>query len=179
MRKDIIIGDQSVEVNTSAGWLFVYREQFGRDVLSDVVPLLDAFAGASTDFAKAIYKGKTEKEIKSIEEVNVFEVLQTIDPDTLQELIYKAASVESVTIMKILWAMAKNAGGSIPAPIEWANSFEKMPLDEVIPELADSIMEALASTKKYQSLRTMLQKILSRSPHSQSEESQEGLLSKA
>ena len=179
MRKEIIVGDQSVEINTSAGWLFVYREQFGRDILSDVVPLLDAFAGASADVAKAMLKEKNGEKAIASEEIMATEVLRNMDPDTLQELIYKAASLESITLIKMLWAMAKNADESIPAVKQWANTFEVMPMDEIVPEIVNSIMEGLASSKKFQSLQTKLKKIRSRLPRSQSAGSPEALISKA
>ena len=46
MKKTILIEDQPIEINSSLGWLFCYREQFGHDILPDLLPLLDAALGA-------------------------------------------------------------------------------------------------------------------------------------
>lgn len=34
-----------VELNSSMGWFLIYREQFGHDILPDLMPAIDAVFG--------------------------------------------------------------------------------------------------------------------------------------
>lgn len=151
MKKTIMIESQPIEINSSLGWLFCYREQFGHDILPDLLPLLDAALGALAE----AYDGK--------DEINVFEKL---DDDSISRMIVALSTLEAVTVSNILWAMAKNAGET-REPLEWINSFDVFPMDQIVPELFRTIVESSVSSKNSKSLLEKIP-ILSRSQPSQS-----------
>lgn len=146
MRKTIELEGQAVEINSSLGWLFCYREQFGHDILPDLLPLLDAALGALAD----IYDGE--------EEINV---LEKINDETASRIVLALSSLEILTVANILWAMAKNAGET-RNPNQWINDFEVFPFDVVVPETFKAIIESSVSSKNS---KRLLEKIpsLSRS----------------
>lgn len=146
MRKTIELEGQPVEINSSLGWLFCYREQFGHDILPDLLPLLDAALGALAD----IYDGE--------EEINI---LEKIDDETASRIVLALSSLEILTVANILWAMAKNAGET-RNPNQWINDFEVFPFDVVVHETFKAIIESSVSSKNS---KRLLEKIpsLSRS----------------
>ena len=136
MIKTIMIEDQPIEVNTSQGWLFCYREEFGHDILPDLLPLLEAALGAISD----IYD----------EDENA-DLLEKLNEDTVSRIVLSLSSLETLTVLNVLWAMAKNAGNN-QKPFEFANSFEVFPYDTVVPELFWTIVKSSVSSKNLQSL---------------------------
>ena len=40
MEKTIKIGDKDVRLNNNVGWTLAYRDQFGRDILPAIMPIL-------------------------------------------------------------------------------------------------------------------------------------------
>lgn len=139
--------EQKFDVNSAAGWLFIYRSQFGHDILPDLLPMIEGIASAAINVVPQIdTKGK---------EVDVNTVLSHLDMADVSELIYSFAGLESVTIIDILWAMAKNADKSIETPETWINQFEVFPLDTIIPELFELIIKSSVSSKNAKSLQNL------------------------
>ena len=132
MIRTIMIEDQPIEINSSLGWLFCYREQFGHDILPDLLPLLEAAAGAVSDF---------------YEENGVAK----IDNAALEKMVMSLSTLEVLTIVNILWAMARNAGDK-RTPLEFANSFDPFPFETVAPDLFWTIVKSCSSSKNLQSL---------------------------
>lgn len=139
----------SVEVNTSLGWLFAYKNAFGRDILPDLLPILEALVDALS--------GAFEYEEGG--EVDPLAVLKNVDETTIANAFSTLSSLEVVTIINILWAMCKNADKSIPVVDEWVNQFDSFPLDEIVPELFTLIIDSSISTKNSKSLRGILTRI--------------------
>ena len=134
MKKIIEINEgQPIEIDSSLGWLFCYREQFGHDIMPDLLPLLDAALGALNELG---------------EESNVVEML---DEEAVGRIIVALSSLEFVTVINILWAMNKNAGG-MQNPKEFVNQFDVFPMDIVVPELFRVIVESSVSSKNSESL---------------------------
>lgn len=133
MKKIIEIEGQPIEIDSSLGWLFCYREQFGHDIMPDLLPLLDAALGALNELG---------------EESNVVEML---DEEAVGRIIVALSSLEFVTVINILWAMNKNAGG-MQNPMTFANQFDVFPMDIVVPELFRVIVESSVSSKNSESL---------------------------
>ena len=155
MIKTISLEGQPVEINSSLGWLFCYREQFGHDILPDLLPLLDAVLGALAE----IYDGD--------EDINIFEKL---DEETVNRIIVALSSLEVLTVANILWAMAKNAGET-RRPEEWVNDFDVFPLDIVLPEIINAVVNSSVSSKN--SKRLLERMPLLNGLHSQTSQSQE------
>lgn len=154
--------DKSVEVNSSAGWLFVYRETFGRDILPDILPIVES--------AIAGIVGLLEEAGESI---TVESIVTAMRSDSMIDAIAKFSTMEFVTIIQIFWAMAKNADKTLPSVETWANDLEEFPLDIIIPELFNVISASMVSSKNLKRLRGLkdnetVKKMLSGSTQSQS-----------
>ena len=149
MEKKIKLDNKtSITLNNNVGWLFLYKDQFGRDIVPTLVPVLNA----GIDLVFGIYKetgGKITKD--SIMQINT---------DALTDAIYSAAAIESVDMLNIVWALAKNADEEIPGPREWFKQFETFPVDIIAPAVFDLIFKSMVSTKnlkRLQSLKESLQ----------------------
>lgn len=141
-------GKTSITLNNNVGWLFLYKDQFGRDIVPTLVPVLNA----GIDLVFGVYKetgGKISKDS-----------IMSIDTDALTDAIYNAAAIEAVDLLNIVWALAKNADDEIPEPREWFRQFETFPVDVVAPAVFELVFKGMVSTKnlkRLQSLRESLQ----------------------
>lgn len=147
MIKTVQIENQQVEVNTSAGWLYVYRNQFGRDILPDIMPIIESILAAAASILE-----------ESKGEISAETALQAFNNDAMVDAFVKMAGMELVTVFNIFYAMAKNADKTIPQPEDFFNEFEKFPVDEVMPELFYLIVESSVSSKNATSLLEKLRK---------------------
>ena len=136
MIKTIEFEGQKVDLNTSAGWLFAYKNRFGHDIFPDLMPIIESVVGA---LASLLESGETE--------LNAGNVKGLMDDDTITDAFIKLAGMEITTVYQVLWAMAYNADKSIGGPEDFFNSFEKFPLDVIIPELFTAIVESSVSSK--------------------------------
>ena len=144
MIKEINIEGTAVQINSSARWFYIYREQFGRDILLDLMPVLDGIIGALADLTVDELAGlKDMSEAKDI----------VVNASAISDVFIKLAGLEVVTMFNVLWAMAKNADPSTPQPLEFINSFESMPLDVIAPELGKVLIDSCISSKNLESLR--------------------------
>ena len=148
MIKTIEFEGQKVELNTSAGWLFAYKNRFGHDIFPDLMPIVESVVGA---LASLLESGETE--------INAGNVKGLMDDETITDAFIKLAGMEITTIYQVLWAMAYNADKSIGGPEDFFNSFEKFPLDVIIPELFTAIVESSVSSKNGERLLNGLKKI--------------------
>lgn len=126
-----INGKKAFAVDTSMRWLRIYRDTFGHDVLPDIVPLIDA----GLSFMADAINGKD------------------INTDELETQMY---AMEFVMINNVIWALAKNADDKVGDPEEWEDSFDKFPLDEIMPQIVDVLATSYISTKKLKPLKEWL-----------------------
>lgn len=148
MIKTIEFEGQKVDLNTSAGWLFVYRNRFGHDIFPDLMPIIESIVGA---IATMIENGEAEVTPDGIKNL--------MNDDTITDAFIKLAGMEITTVYQVLWAMAYNADKSIGGPEDFFNGFEKFPLDVVIPELFTAIVESSVSSKNGERLLNGLKRI--------------------
>ena len=149
MEKKIKLDNKtSITLNNNVGWLFLYKDQFGSDIVPTLVPVLNA----GIDLVFGVYRetgGKITKD--SIMQINT---------DALTDAIYSAAAIESVDMLNIVWALAKNADEEIPESREWYKQFETFPVDIIAPAVFELIFKSMVSTKnlkRLQSLKESLQ----------------------
>ena len=163
MIKNIDMGNgQTIEINTSNGWLYTYQEQFGHDVLPVLLPAVEALLGAFSDIMK-----KTGTD-------DAREILANIDEDTISDMFITLSGMQLTTVTNIVWAMAKNADNTITNPKDWINQFEVFPWDIIVPQAIGAAIEACISKKKFEKIRgTMKSLNLSASNESQSPQSTE------
>lgn len=144
MEKKIKIGKQSMKLNNNVGWLFVYRDQFGRDIVPAIVPVLNA----GIDLVFGAYQSTGGKITR--------ERIMQMDPNVLKDALLEATAIEAVDLLNIVWAMAKNADEDIDPPREWFNTFDTFPLDEIAPAIFELLFKGLLSTKNWKRLQTIV-----------------------
>lgn len=151
MLKKITLDEgHSIEVNSSMGWLFIYRSAFGRDILPDIMPILESVLMGMADLVE---------DIDDFGELDVKKVFASISGGALNSAFMTLTTMEFITIIQILWAMAKNADKNIPMVDEWAGELETLPLDIVLPELFEILISSMASEKNAKSLQNITKKI--------------------
>lgn len=136
MVKTIKIDDNTeLKLSNNIGWAMEYREQFGHDIIPDLMPVVSAVL--------TLLKEANE---------NGFD-LKAIDGEILQEALINLTGVQFVDFVNLLWAMAKTADDNIPEPKRWVKQFESFPLDIIAPEAFMLLAEGLVSSKNLKGLR--------------------------
>ena len=168
MRRTINIDNHSIEIDTSMGWLFVYKSTFGRDILPDLMPLVEA---ALSGLAEILGSGA----IKCDKSIDPEKALDLMNADALVDMLVKMAGMELTTVLQVFWAMVKNADPYAAPPEAFFGKLERFPMDEVVPTMFYAIVESSVSSKNAKSLlERMRRQIPSLSTWSQSQESTEG-----
>ena len=93
-----------------------------------------------------------------MDESGELEWRKLLDFDTVSSAMISFAGAEFTTALNIIWAMAKNADESIPAPFDWANQFENFPLDKIVPEVLDAVISTVVSEKNRKRLGKLAKK---------------------
>lgn len=140
--------NQSVEVNSSAGWLLLYRETFGRDILPDILPVAETVITAAQEVL-----AETE------DDLSTKAIMKALSNGALIDALGALSTLELVTIIKILWALAKNNDREIPTVYDWANSFETISLDTVAPDLLFLIVDSFSSSKNSERLKELTKRM--------------------
>lgn len=164
MERIITIGNKEVRLNNNVAWTMEYRDQFGKDILPAVMPLLASMIeGVSTIVAEAGEGGEMTT-------ASIAEALQGRSFDVLMPM-YQAEFVDLV--INVTWAMAKAADESIEPPKRWVRQFEEFPLDEVGPAVFDMVLKGFVSSKNLKRLKGIGESLRSLQPsHSTTSSSQ-------
>lgn len=156
MKKVIELNEShSIELDASVGWLIVYRSNFGHDILPDIMPIIESFMGIAVE----ILQKSTAKNNKKKNEISISEIMSILDDDMVSDIFINLSALETITILQIIWSMAKKADKSILSFEEYFDQFDLFPMDMVIPEAIKLIIESSISSKKATSLLTMLAQI--------------------
>lgn len=176
MEQIINIGNKEVRLSNSVAWTMEYRDQFGKDIVPALLPVLSAaMEGVATIVADADIKADKDGKVSLASAKAVAEALQGRAMDILLPLF----QIEFVdVIINVTWAMAKAADESIAPPKKWAREFDSFPLDEILPAIAKLVLKGFISSKNLQRLKDLggsLKKLQPlRSTKSSSPESSEG-----
>lgn len=137
MEKIIKIGKKEVRLDNSAAWTMEYREQFNKDIVPAIMPVIvSMIEGVSAVVAES---GKTE--------ITIADVAETLQGKSM-EILLPMFQVEFVdVIINVTWAMAKAADDSIAPPKQWVKQFDEFPLDVVGPTVYDLILKGFISSK--------------------------------
>jgi len=148
MEKTIKIDSKtSIKVSNNIGWMFAYRDQFGHDIVPDLIPVLKA----AIDIAVEISRSAGE------EGATTADVLRRLDADAMKDALLEMSGLEFVDLIHIVWAMAKAADEDIEEPKEWIRQFDTFPLDTIMPAIFDMALACMVSTKNLKRLRTAMQ----------------------
>lgn len=147
MEKTITIGDKAVKLNNNIGWALAYRDQFGRDIIPALMPMI----ASALDIVSGIIEetGKTKN-------IRPQDILSVLDGDKFTDAVIHLSGLEFVDFIDIVWALAKCADENIPEPKEWVKGFETFPLDEIVPAVFGLIAKGLISSKNFERLKTIM-----------------------
>ena len=126
-----------IELSNSIGWALEYREQFGHDIIPDLLPAVSA-----------IISLLGEMDIKKFD-------ITKVDKTVLQDALINLAGLQFVDFINLIWAMAKTADENTPTPKKWVKQFDDgFYLDRIAPDVFNLLVEGLISSKNLQSLGT-------------------------
>ena len=150
MEKTIKIGKQNVRLNNNISWAIAYRDQFGRDIIPALMPLL----ASALDIISGIINetGKTE-------DIELADLAKLADGDALLNAVIHLGGFEFTDLICITWALAKCADEDIPAPREWVAQFDTFPLDIIAPEVFSLIFKGVVSSKNLKRLKDLKKRI--------------------
>ena len=163
MEKIIKIGKQEVRLNNNVAWTMEYRDQFGKDIVPAIMPLLASMIeGVSSIVAEAG------------DEVNTSTIAEALQGRAIDIMLpmFQAEFVDLV--VNVTWAMAKAADESIAPPKQWVRQFETFPLDVIGPAVFDMVLKGFVSSKNLKRLKKIGESLKSLQPsHSMSSSSQD------
>lgn len=145
MEKIIKIGKQEVRLNNNVAWTMEYRDQFGKDILPVVMPLIAAGSeGLSTILADM-----------DGDELNVQSIASALEGRAMDVLLplFQAEFVD--VVINVTWAMAKAADETIQPPKQWVRQFEEFPLDVVAPAVWEMLIKGFVSSKNLKRLKKL------------------------
>lgn len=143
MEKVIKIGKKEVKLNNNVAWTMEYRDQFGKDIVPALMPVIASMIeGVSTIVAET---GKSE--------ISVSDIADAIQGRAM-EVLLPMFQVEFVdVVINVTWAMAKAADENIAPPKQWVKQFETFPLDVVAPAVYDLVLKGFVSSKNLKRLK--------------------------
>ena len=164
MEKVIKIGKQEVRLNNNVAWTMEYRDQFGKDIVPALMPVVASMIeGMASIVAES---DGSELNVKSL--ADAFQGRSV-------EILLPMFQVEFVdVIINVTWAMAKAADETIAPPKIWVRQFEEFPLDVVGPAVYDLVLKGFVSSKNLKRLKSIRANLKNLQPsHSTTSSSQE------
>ena len=149
MEKIINIEGVDLKLNNQVAWTMEYKDQFGRDIVPVIMPMISAIVEG---LASVI----SESETKEISAKQISEAFQ----GRSMEILLPMFQVEFVDIIiNVTWALAKCADETIPEPKKWIRQFDSFPLDIIVPEVYQLVMQGFVSSKNWARLKEMSEKL--------------------
>lgn len=143
MKKVITIGDKDIELNNNVAWVMEYRDQFGKDIVPSLMPLL---ATMIEGFASVISEAGGDK-------LDVSSLASAVEGRAM-EILLPMFQIEMVdVVINVLWAMAKASDDNIAPPKQWVKQFDEFPLDVVVPAVYELILKGFVSSKNLDRLK--------------------------
>lgn len=143
MKKIITIGDKDIELNNNVAWVMEYRDQFGKDIVPSLMPLL---ATMIEGFASVISEAGGDK-------LDVSSLASAVEGRAM-EILLPMFQIEMVdVVINVLWAMAKASDDNIAPPKQWVKQFDEFPLDVVVPAVYELILKGFVSSKNLDRLK--------------------------
>lgn len=169
MEKVINIGDKSVTLNNCVAWTMEYRDQFGKDPLEALMPLVTSLIEALTSIVN-------ESGING--EINITDISSALEGRVFDITLPMMQLGFVDTVVNVTWAMAKAANEGIAPPKQWTRQFDEFPLDVVVPALGELMLRGFSSSKNLNRLRNLAENIKMTQPLqstlSSSQDSNEG-----
>ncbi len=150
MEKTIKLGEKDVRISNNTKWMLIYRNQFGRDILPTLMPLIASGIDIVNGFLNET--GKTS-------EIEVEDVLKVMDGDAIINALIHLGSFELIDLINITWSLAKTADDSLPDPERWTEELDAFPLDVIIPEVFGLVFKGVISSKNLKRLEDLKERI--------------------
>lgn len=149
MEKIINIEGVDLKLNNQVAWTMEYKDQFGKDIVPVIMPMISAIVEG---LASVI----SESETTNLTAKQISEALQ----GRSMEILLPMFQVEFVDIIiNVTWALAKCADETIPEPKRWIRQFDTFPLDVIVPEVYELVMQGFVSSKNWERLREISGKL--------------------
>lgn len=144
MEKILQIGDQEVRLNNNVAWTMEYKDQFGKDIVPVVMPLL-----------ASMVEGVSAIVAESGEEVTITSIAETIQGRAIDVLLPLFQTEFVDLVVNVTWAMAKAADESIAPPKKWVRQFDEFPLDVIVPTVFGMVFKGFVSSKNLKRLENL------------------------
>ena len=155
MEKIIKIGKQSVKLSNNVAWTMEYRDQFGKDPLEALMPLVTSLIEATTSIINE--SGQTGEigmtGIASALEGRAFDITLPL---------MQLGFVD--TVINVTWSMAKAADEGIAPPKQWVRQFDDFPLDVIVPAVGEMMLKGFSSSKNLKRLKSLVASIKTNQP---------------
>ena len=162
MEKLVKIGKTEVKLSNNVAWTMEYRDQFGKDIVPALMPLLASFI----EGVSSIVQNTDTVDMKSIAEAFEGRSMEILLP------MFQTEFVD--VIVNVTWAMAKAADENIDPPKKWVRQFDTFPLDIVLPAVYDLVLKGFVSSKNLKRLKTIGESLKTLQPsHSMTSSSQD------
>ena len=148
MEKVIKIGDVEVKLSNNIAWTMEYRDQFNKDVLEAMMPLVTTLIESVTSIITE--SGTTNG-------IGITKVAEAIQGRAFEITLPLTQLGFTDSVVNVVWAMAKAADPTIEPPKKWVRQFETFPLDDIVPEVGQMILTGFTSSKNLERLRTMFE----------------------
>lgn len=166
MEKVVKIGEKEVRLSNNIAWTMEYRDQFNKDIVPAIMPLLSTMTEA---ISSVVSDAGTDLTLQSL-------------ADAVQgranDILLPMYQLELVDLINVTWAMAKAADEDIDPPRKWIRQFDNFPLDVIGPAVFELVMKGFVSSKnliRLKGLKVKLENLQpSRSTTSSSQDSNEG-----
>lgn len=130
--------EQELTLSNNLAWATIYKDQFGHDIIPDIMPLLSA----------AI---RLIKEMAAYTDMN--EIVKNTDFETIQETLIELCAFQFTDVLNLVWAFNKAYDENIDPPDKWVRQFDEFPLDVIVPAMFELLTKGLISSKNLKSLR--------------------------
>lgn len=149
MEKVIKIGKIPVKMSNNVAWTMEYRDQFGRDVVQEHLPII-----ATVVEMLASVIGETGKT-----EITLTDIFSVLEGRSLEIMLPVMQAELMTVVVNVAWAMAKAADENIDPPKQWIKQFDVFPLDIVAPAVYELAFKGFVSSKNLQKLTSLLKKV--------------------
>ena len=130
--------EQELTLSNNLAWATIYKDQFGHDIIPDIMPLMSA----------AI---RLIKEMAAYTDMN--EIVKNTDFETIQETLIELCAFQFTDVLNLVWAFNKAYDENIDPPEKWVRQFDEVPLDVIVPAMFELLTKGLISSKNLKSLR--------------------------
>lgn len=130
--------EQELTLSNNLAWATIYKDQFGHDIIPDIMPLMSA----------AI---RLIKEMAAYTDMN--EIVKNTDFETIQETLIELCAFQFTDVLNLVWAFNKAYDENIDPPEKWVRQFDEFPLDVIVPAMFELLTKGLISSKNLKSLR--------------------------